>query len=677
MSLSLTAKDIKKNLNEAFNEGKLGGAAPLGAKPRPMGAPVKAPQASVLGGTMFHPTCREAFYQIDQTTKTEYLTCVYDWIPKQYQARIVALLNQAFPQICSATSDNADTKMTAYNQGKNPSDRLMPPPIVFKLTEDKEHEFINAVVPGFVRVLERISGTANNNMGVGKADMDTAALQNLVSVTKGRIDSAVNAGDQEAADKRMLQSWNQMFDKLTDPSVYAKFQQITGVFVAPAATTDADDDNHDIDAGYKLSAFNKMQVMLQLPNATFVTQKWVWESKWHRSIIDESQYAIIRKPRNNFKSKRLDKAIWDKATQQVTKGRYSNWHEFCIDVKPDKPQYFAVMFAANKMAPQNEWVSVKVYDVANTQKMTGFENDTTWEDTSNYIDNLQGIPNPAYHNKYDPINGRSIPVPPPTLHNYDDEDYYLIDKFMKEKVLKAQQQNNLNLGGVNSVGSVYDDIIHKAYTYGLANSQAANRFSQGRKEAYGKAVAVQLGASFGLLGKSKLLKRYYDELKNGDDNKETSLKSTINLSFPLVSPLIAQLNNFLLNDHRKKHSDRRQLLAPQASTPTPQIDLDTASLDDNDATSTPAPQAAPAPAAQAPAPQVTPAPAAASSNDDKQKDVMEESMGSEWTLEDAYRLFGIDGDAEDGVESVEMDEDAAPESLMESFFKFYDKLERL
>ena len=663
MSLNSTVKNIKKNINEAFDEGKLGGAAPLGMMPRPMGAPVKTPQAK-LGGTMFHPTCREAFYQIDQTTNIEYLTCVYDWIPKQYQAAIVKALNQAFPQICTASSDNTDAKMAAYNQGKKSNDRLMPPPIIFKLSEDKENEFINAVVPGFVRVLERVSGSANNNMGIGKADMDEAALQNLTNVTKGRIDSAVNAGDEEAAEKRMLQAWDEMFDKLTDPSVYAKLQQITGVFVAP--TTNTDGDNNDIDASYKLSAFNKMQVMLQLPNATYVTQKWVWESKWHMEVIDESQYAVIRKPRNNFKSKKLDKALWDKATQQVTKGRYNNWHEFCINVKPDKPQYFAVMFAANKMAPQNEWVSVKVYDIANTRKMNGFENDTTWEDTSNYIDNLQGIPNPAYHDKYDTINGKSIPVPPPTLYNYDNEDYYLIDKFMKEKVLKAQQQNNINLGGVNSIGNIYDDIIHKAFAYGMANSEAANRYRPSLKEAYAKAVAVQLGASFGLFGKSGLLKKYYNELKNGDDAKETSLKSTVNLSFALVRPLIGQLNNFLLNGHRKKHSDRRQLLAPHASTPTPQIDLDTISLDDDGSATSPAPQTAPSAAD------------ASSTNSDNQKDVMEESIGSEWTLGDAYRLFGINGNTENGIESQEMDEDInSPESLMESFFKFYDKLEKL
>ena len=660
MNLNSTAKNMKKDVNEAFDEGKLGGAAPLGMMGRPMGTPVKTSQTSKLGGTIFYPTCREAFYQIDQTSQIEYLTCVYDWIPQQYQERVVKLLNQAFPQICTASSDRADAKMAAYNQGKSSNDRPMPSPIVFKLTEDKENEFINAVVPAFVRMLEKLSGTANNNMGIGKADMDDAALQNLTNVTKGRIDSAVNAGDEEAAIKRELQAWNEMFDKLTDPSVYAKFQQITGVFVAPATNTD--DDNNDIDASYKLSAFNKMQVMLQLPNATYVTQKWVWESKWHMEVIDESQYAIIRKPRNNFKSKKLDKAIWDKATQQVTKGRYNNWHEFCINVKPDKPQYFAIMFAANKMAPQNEWVSVKVYDIANTRKMDGFEGDTTWEDTSNYIDNLQGIPNPAYHDKYDAINGKSVPVPPPTLHNYDDEDYYLIDKFMKEKVLKAQQQNNINLGGVNSIGSIYDDVIHKAFAYGMANSQRANRFSPGRKEAYAKAVAVQLGASFGLLGKSGLLKKYYGELQNGNDVNETSLKSTVNLSFPLVSSLIAQLNNFLLNSHRKMHSDRRQLLAPHASTPTPQIDLDTVSLDNDDS-------------ATVPAPQTSTSPAPSSTNDDNQKGVMEESIGSEWTLEDAYRLFGINGSNEDGIESQEMDENMdSPESIMESFFRFYDKL---
>lgn len=632
MNLNLNVKDIKRLLKESMFEAGLGPVAPpkgLGGKvspPKGLSGKVGAPKGAVnslaaakKGSGKFHPECKKVYYKIDTANQTENLICEFDWLPQQITTNLAQIFNARFPGIVNCYLDDKNPRIEKYAK-ENPSGKTqMPPVLVISVDKDKENEFSAVVKKWFVPLCK---GYANN------APIDWHDLENIPHDYEMLLQGACNAGDEERAQKKMAQTWSEMLQRLNDPSIYAQLKKVTGIFVAPQATTNLNDPNLDIVAGYMLSPFNKMQVLLQLPNATYVTQEITWDKYYDREVIDPSQYAIIRKPVNNWKFKKVSEQILVQAVLTCTHQRFASWHDFVDRAKPDIAQKLAIMFEANKHMPQTEWMSVKVYDISNTRLKNGVSNDK-WSEKAGFSDNLQGIPNQAYINKYAPFNAVPGTILPPTRYNYDDDDLYLIDGYLKTVAYDAQMAytpkdagNGLNKSG----RSIADNIVRKAFAYGKARASVdAGLTSPQRQDAFAKAVAIIIAYDYDLFDKSVEAKQYWDELKNGDPAKETDFDTAIANANKPASILFAKIHNNVIKNHIDTHAKRRTALAANAQNiPAPQAgDLTPSST--TPVTSQPA---APAPSAQPAASQ--PAAPDPSQLSNKQKAALEEEF---------FRLF--------------------------------------
>lgn len=363
--------DIRSIVNEAIGEMALNR---MGAKPSAATNGASASPAVKDNPRAISPSCRYACYEDENGNFVLNLQLICIWA--QHRTKLLNEWNSKYSNIFSVTSSMANA---SDDDGKNA-------PLDIKVIPGKEAEF-EQIVPSLVNDVVSQSGQGG---GFYKHD----AAQTFEKSIIGRINEAPTKDDMEKAESRKIDNFQSLLSRLNDPAVLKQIGLIGGsVTINPSASLIAQGNA----AGWRLSSRNQIEVYMQLPNATFVTNEWTWENVFNRKVIDRSQFALVMKPKNN---KIKDISSWNRAAAYFGYKDKSNPNKQAYDVfrelkkakKLSQSQTFAVMALANIYNPQSpDFIQQKVFDVSNTQLISGMPD--VWNEQVGYADNLKGLPN--------------------------------------------------------------------------------------------------------------------------------------------------------------------------------------------------------------------------------------------------------------------------------------------
>ncbi|MBP5722224.1 MAG: hypothetical protein J6X18_01380, partial [Bacteroidales bacterium] len=255
----------------------------------------------------------------------------------------------------------------------------------FRVKPDMEQEFIN-IVPKIFDDIAALSGVNPKFYKKKGWTMQPTPKQNVYATDKFQdkvaetidyITKAPSKYEQERRDINIASTWKELLLNMEDPNTLRRLQGIGGMVYSTSSATlsggAADQggnpyDNRGRKVGHVISFENKQEVFSQDPNATFVTQEWVWRDFFNRKVVDRNKTIIITKPTTR---KPRDPNSFEKACIKCNYGGAADFYDQKKRGELSQSQIWAVMAEYNKLNPADTLFGpVIVYDVANTEVMT-------------------------------------------------------------------------------------------------------------------------------------------------------------------------------------------------------------------------------------------------------------------------------------------------------------------
>ena len=613
-------------------------------------APVAAAPAHSKGQTWF-PSPQYAYFA-DENGNYK-LVVRLKGIHAQHQNRLVDKWNQQYGSFMEAVIKRLD-KSTDKNSAA-PIDLIVNP---------ENEDDLKAAAPAIAQDIASENGKGGrNNTGIPGFYSDRA-IKEFPSKLVAVVESAPTKEEIEKSEERKAMTLDSLMAKINDPEIISKIGKITGVVNwQPASLVNG------LSPAHQLSNGNKMEVYIQLPNATFVTNTWTWLNKYNRTIKDLSEYAIVKKPSNN---KPKDLKAFNKAAElngyKDASGKLSPY-DYYMSLKNAKDpktgeklnllsqaQIFAVEALANMYTPTStDFISEKVYDVANTELIPGARD--VWAEEVDFKDNLQGIANDAALNAdikaaaeaNNATANAKITVPQSVMAKSTDEIIEAID------TLKAICLQDCGTTPGTASGTLGDQIFH------LAKFWAENQIKISANK------PAERDAIFGVFG--LLMARMLGaETTKGDEVQRSFLYAKSGNSMDLAKTALTTYQDFkklLLRvdaDLRKKSN---KMIKAGLQTTKTQIGAPIA------VTSTGTDNSANAATAQS----------AQTTTDGNYQKVVEESIsegGFPISQEEYYEVvkdFEEKAESELNTEEIEVNDAESKEQIQESFFKFLDKMD--
>lgn len=530
-----------------------GGPKPLGGGkgPKPLGGgSAQAANSQQQGGKRadgtFAPSVEYAYYEkwwedenpnkSDATDEDEVLKVGIGHIFDQHINYLLDKWNRDYSNILTAQG--------IRNKAKEDTGRH----IQLRIKPGEEKNFM-AIIPELSKDIASLSETS------GKILKKTGALQQTPKVCKydlpffprfeqilkDYISKAPSKADTGRMEANIAKTWKELLQNMKDPATLQKIQGIGGMIYSTTSTSLTNGDvrgKGGIDAGHQLSMQNRIEVFSQDPNATFVTQEFVWRDYFNREIVDPSQTIIITKPTSR---KPKDSNAFEQACIRCG---FSGAAEFADRQKKGEistQQLWAVRAAYNKLNPADTYFSkIIVYDVANTRVMLD-SNGNPMEDKFNtemgLVDNLKGIPNQntlAADQTLAQQTGQNF-IQGQMTGKTDDE--------MAEigKIIEAMTMVKAGTVAGKS-GNLGDDIVSNCYLYAKMLANGINFSKDEYTEAFCQSFACAVAATYGIESPkgADYLRRV---LANRGVDKE--LATMINLFFTDYKAFIVEINRQL------------------------------------------------------------------------------------------------------------------------------------
>lgn len=643
----LIKESISQFLREAGPVG-LGGAAPAGlggsapaglggTAPQGLGGSAPAAQkgAAMAGGKMkngtFRPKIAYAWYESDWQNKTsgqtnedvdEVLKIGIDYIYDQHQYVLIDEWAKKYSDIFTAQS----IRMRSAEKGE-------PKTLEIDVKSGKDEEF-KKIIPDVVASIEALNGKQfkyNKLIDNKSLAYDVAWFPQLEQILIDSVNKAPSKSDMNAIKDRIANTWIELLSNMQDPSTLQKMGQIGGmVYSNTSATLSGDKSNtfgdNGFSAGHQLSFANKVEVFAQDPNATFVTQEWVWRDMFNRTIINPNDKIIINKPTTR---KPTDPDAFEKA---CVKCGYASAREFKAQKKAGnvgQSALWAVYAAYNMLnTADTAFRPVIVYDYANTQLIQGMPD--IFNEKPGLVDNLKGIPNKAALSAdRDLAASAGKQFTPGTMQKITDSETEAIRDILKALLSSKGISVPSNIGQ----GNVGDDIVKLGYAYGnfLVNSGAYNFSKDEYKEAFRQAFAAAVAATYGF-ETAEGAQYLRQVLRNR--GTDTELKTMVNLFFEEYKELISQVNSELVKMSKKLK--KAGVASAKTSNVAEEVEFE---------------------------------------------EVSESGMNgfapvSPLSAKQFYAFFGM-GEGLNEEECVEQNDIEAPDTIKESFFRMLDKIEHI
>ena len=280
-----------------------------------------------------------------------------------------------------------------FKAASNQSQRVGSSAAAFDLTvfPGQEDTFAK-IIPDLVQDIANLNGTNG-------CTYDPNSLSNLELSILGRMDEAPTEEDLKKAEERQNLNIADILSKLSDPEFVKSLGFIKGVPVS--SNTNLNDIIKQGDAnGWRISPLNQILVKTLLPNATFVTNAWTWDKVFNREVIDPTQFAFEvksanDKPIDNFSR---SKGAADRGYVDINDPTKNPWDVFkSLRGNLSSQQNISVQFLANIYNPNNtHFRRQKVYDISNTRLKTDANGNPMFDVFNEHVgfeDNIKGIPN--------------------------------------------------------------------------------------------------------------------------------------------------------------------------------------------------------------------------------------------------------------------------------------------
>lgn len=397
--------------------------------------------------------------------------------------------NKPTTQTQSSTSDKWNLTVKSAKYGKNGD-------IGFKLGgfNYQDLSIINKINPDVFFVKQ---GTMDKAVWLwiksGKMDefmADVAPLENALTSSGHYSDASIKSfcekienyaestpTEEEIAanNEKIATNWKELLSTMTDPEVRKKFLAFQTTYTCMTQFKDA-----------ALSPSNVISVLAADPQATFVTDKNTWQTKFLRQVQPNAPFVIIVKAENSLPPFNL-------LNQDPVVKASGGWNAL---VKKSGGPWYGEAFAAIKRVRLNNnlktaFYKSKVYDVRYTTPIDPSKD--PFMEIPNLINNLTGeinIAAKAMLDKEAMANG----IEP---MDYDDKREGITTSeeltAFKDFILKKCKKLNIN---VPEVGSDADVVANAVYAYAYAKAESLNKLQTKAKEAFANAVCYAIAATF-------------------------------------------------------------------------------------------------------------------------------------------------------------------------------------
>lgn len=496
---------ISKTMNEAMPPKPIGVPKPIGAPnpigaPKPIGAPSpinNIPQnAPLIQGTpdtskpfKGGPTKNgirvgvadakyEKFFETSDPNETdkEVFKIWLDYVSDTQAQRWINLLNQKFGNVVFA--DKILKPKSEKSSGFSYFIKLIARP-------GKTKEFVSEI-PNIIDSLYTFP-TVKNRMTGFSVSYDDTFKDELIKRMQDFVDKSVSEDEIQQVNIKIADNWLSLLSDLKNPATMKKLGGISGIVYSTASNkynTEINGENVKGDngkaAGHQLSFRNKAEIFAQDPNATFVTQAFVWEKIFNHEVIDPNKYILVTVPTNN---KNVTKADRDAASKKAGyQGGYDEFKTLKKRGEVSGGEEHAVRMNANIHANGTPmFKAVKMYDVANTRPIPGLESKffAGPNQEKNLENNILGIPNAAAKSAVSTV---SAPIPT-TDNSSSNENIDIIRDSLMAVVMHE-------IGTVpQSTGNAERDVVNYAYAYakfllktafqGISKPETQEAFCQG------------------------------------------------------------------------------------------------------------------------------------------------------------------------------------------------------
>lgn len=538
---------------------KLGGG--LGG-PKIGGQQAQGQQGDVTGGKMkdgtYLPRVEYAYYEKWWEDENPNNNSADGDVEEILKVGLNYIYDQHIPYLLNKWGAEYSDVFTAQgirNKDKNGPGRY----IQFRVKPGKEQDF-KKLIPSLFADIESLSETS------GKVQKKTGQLIPTKNTCKYSISlfpkieqmmldyvgKAPSKSDVNAMEMKIAQTWKELLSNMQDPATMHKLQSIGGMIYSTTSATlsgngapDGDTRGADgFSSGDQLSLQNRIEIFSQDPNATFVTQEWVWRDMFNRRVVDPNQKIIITKSENR---KPKDPNAFERACIDCG---YSGSAEFFAKKKSGNistQQLWAVRAKYNKLNPADAfYTKVVAYDYANTELMTdanGNPMKDVFNETPGLADNIKGIPNQS-------ALGADQQLAKSTGQNFVQGQMQSLSDIETEeigKIIKALTSQKAGRTAPDT-GNVGDDIVNNAYIYATMLAKSINFSKQEFEEAYCQAFSAAIAATYGF--ETPRGATYLRQvLMNRGVDKE--LSTMINLFFGEYKTFVVEVNRNLMRSAKK------------------------------------------------------------------------------------------------------------------------------
>ena len=280
-----------------------------------------------------------------------------------------------------------------------------------------------------------------------------------------------------ANNEKIATNWKELLSTMTDPEVRKKFLAFQTTYACMTRFKSA-----------ALSPNNVISVLAADPQATFVTDKNTWETKFLRRVQPNAPFVIIIKAENSLPPINL-------LNQDPIVKAAGGWN--ALVKKSGGPWYGEAHAAIKRVRLNNKlktaYYKSKEYDVRYTTPINPSKD--PFMEIPNLINNLTGEINNAAKAMLDK-EARSNGVEPMD-YNEKTEGITTSEKLLefKDFILKKCEKLRIN---VPEVGSDADVITNAVYTYAYAYAEKLNKLHPKAKEAFANAVCYAIAATFNI-----------------------------------------------------------------------------------------------------------------------------------------------------------------------------------
>lgn len=324
----------------------------------------------------------------------------------------------------------------------------------------------------FEGMLDTLQTALENTQHYSKVKEGIGTIQDILEDTP----SPEELAQQE---KTMVSTWRDLLKTFQDPEVRKRFLAFQTTYIKQTGFSKA-----------TLSRDNVLQILSVDPQATFVTQAYVWRDVYNRSIQQGAPSIIYTKADIDI-PKNILEADWEvkqyggwSAVLKASGGKKTNYPAWGIQNRIAKePQY-------------NHFITyrkVKGYDVRYTIPPTDSTKDT-FVNMMNLVNNLTGELNDVAKNYLIGQDTQAGKAPREFKKIEGLENDELLGRF-KDFTMKKCKTAKVN---VNEIGDLPTDIANGVYAYSFKRAESQNILKDTERDIFASAVVAGVGLTFNI-----------------------------------------------------------------------------------------------------------------------------------------------------------------------------------